>query len=135
MSLRALRAVARTFLEAGLPLMIMASPVKGFLPGRSLVAGFFTALSLSRPGITNSPGPREPSCFLITSPRDSKTREMLFLSSSVSSASSAITCDLVNRLVAIVFLLKGEQKSLPAGALGGGREARCTSNADLAPLT
>src|SRR5262245_47076652 len=100
-SLSALKAEARIFFEAGLPLMVMGCFVKGLMPGRSFVAGFFIALSLRRPGITNSPGPRESSCFLMISVSSSNTLLMLFLSSSVSSASSDTTCDLVNLLPAI----------------------------------
>ena len=70
------------------------------MPGRSFVAGFLMARSLSRPGITNSPfGLR--SSFLMSSVRPSKTRPTLFLSSSVYSAISAMTCAFVKRFADI----------------------------------
>jgi hypothetical protein len=47
-SLSALIGIALTFLLAGLAAIVMGSLVKGLIPSRSLVAGFFTALSLSR---------------------------------------------------------------------------------------
>ena len=40
-----------------LALIIIASPVKGFLPMRDLVAGLTTRFNLSKPGMVNTPGP------------------------------------------------------------------------------
>ena len=43
-----------TVFRAGLALIMISWPVKGFLPRRALVAGFFTTLTFMSPGIENS---------------------------------------------------------------------------------
>ena len=54
-SLIALMGRARTDLLAGLALKTIGSPVKGFLPSRSLVAGFFTTRNFAKPGTVKMP--------------------------------------------------------------------------------
>jgi hypothetical protein len=54
MSFRPFSAVTLTVFRAGLALIMISSPVKGFLPRRALVAGFLTTLTFIRPGIENS---------------------------------------------------------------------------------
>ena len=49
MPLRAFSGSARTFFEAGFALKTIFSPVNGFVPSRSLVAGFLMTFSLSSP--------------------------------------------------------------------------------------
>ena len=55
MSLRLFNGRMRTALLAGFALIMMSSPVKGFLPGRAFVAGFFFTTILQIPGIVNDP--------------------------------------------------------------------------------
>src|SRR5208283_1867805 len=55
---RFFRGSARTFLLAGFALNVIFSPVNGFTPSRALVAGRFTTLSFSSPGMVNRPLPR-----------------------------------------------------------------------------
>ena len=59
--------MALTALRAGLALMMVGSLVNGLMPGRALVAGLLTILSLSRPGTTKMPGPFLPRSLAISS--------------------------------------------------------------------
>src|SRR5215831_18797279 len=71
MALSGLSAAMRTFLLAGLALNIIFSPVKGLIPSRALVAGFFTTLNLHNPGKVKRPLPFR--LFLMTPFSDSNT--------------------------------------------------------------
>src|SRR5262249_45496609 len=67
-SLRALRARARTMVRLGLAGISMAAPVLGLRPMRALVAGFSTRMTLSSPGMAaTTPGPFLPICDLMKS--------------------------------------------------------------------
>jgi hypothetical protein len=88
-----LTGTTRTTFLAGLALIVIGSPVNGFLPGFALVAGFRTTLSFSRPGMTNWPGPFLPSSLPISSPSAAKTPAICFLPRPVFSARAArISC-------------------------------------------
>src|SRR5277367_2229749 len=83
----------RTFLLAGLALNVIFSPLKGLMPSRALVAGFFTTFILSKPGMVNRPWLRR--LFLIDAERESNTAPTCFLDSSVSFEIVARISDLV----------------------------------------
>jgi len=85
-SLKALRALARTVLEAGFAENIIFSPVKGLVPSRALVAGLLRIFNLRRPGRVKTPGPFLPSCSTMIVWRESRTETTCFLESSVCSA-------------------------------------------------
>ena len=91
-SLNALRALARTVLEAGFAENIIFSPVKGLVPSRALVAGLLRIFSLRRPGRVKTPGPFLPSCSTMMVWRESRTATTCFLESSVCSAMVLRTC-------------------------------------------
>src|SRR5438067_1435374 len=55
MSLIAFTGLARTLLLAGLAAMVIGSLVNGLMPGRCLVAGFFTTTNFANPGRMNAP--------------------------------------------------------------------------------
>src|SRR5882724_2991301 len=113
--------------------MVIGSLVKGLMPARSFVAGFFTTRSLTSPGTTNSPGPRAESCLRMSSCSDSKQRPTLFLSRSEAFAISATTCAFVSLFPAMrppslrfpesfaVFVGLG---LIPTGTIPAGRQTR-----------
>ena len=49
-ALRLFKGSTRTFLLAGLALNVIFSPVKGLMPSRAFVAGFFTTFSFMQAG-------------------------------------------------------------------------------------
>ena len=51
----ALTGRALTIFRAGLALYIIGSPLKGFVPARALVAGFFMTTNLANPGNRKTP--------------------------------------------------------------------------------
>src|SRR3569833_1459240 len=71
MALRLFKGSTRTFLLAGFALNVIFSPVKGLMPSRALVAGFFTTFNFISPGLVNKPLPRR--LFLITPLSESNT--------------------------------------------------------------
>src|SRR5882672_690215 len=73
MAFRLFKGSTRTFLLAGLALNVIFSPVKGLMPSRAFVAGFFTTFNFISPGNVNRPLPRK--LFLITPPNESNTEE------------------------------------------------------------
>src|SRR5271163_1897026 len=83
----------RTFLLAGFALNIIFSPLKGLMPSRALVAGFFTTFIFRRPGKVNRPWLRR--LFLIEAESESNTAPTCFLESSVSFEMLARISDLV----------------------------------------
>src|SRR5690348_8122482 len=74
--------ITRTFLLAGLALNIIFSPVKGLIPSRAFVAGFFTTFIFSRPGMVKRPLLFR--LFLITPLSESKTPPICLRDSPVS---------------------------------------------------
>ena len=74
-------------------LNIIFSPLKGLMPSRALVAGFFTTFIFSSPGIVNTPWPRK--LFLIAPESESNTAPTCFFESSVSFEIVARISDLV----------------------------------------
>src|SRR5207344_1368603 len=54
-SLAALTGRALTILRAGFALKVIASPVKGLVPWRALVAGFLMTTNFAKPGTRNTP--------------------------------------------------------------------------------
>jgi len=86
--------------RAGLALIMISSPVKGLMPLRALVAGFFTTLIFMRPGTVNTPGPRL-SSRLIIADRASNTAPTSFLVRPVCSEMKLKTSDLVAGLPAL----------------------------------
>src|SRR3990172_1293686 len=87
-----------TTLRAGLALNVVGSPVNGFVPWRSLVAGLCCTTTLQTPWIVNDFGPRLLSAFLIWSARASNTLEMSRLLRPVASAMLENTSVLVGGL-------------------------------------
>src|SRR5688572_11123980 len=106
-ALRAFSGSARTFLEAGFALNVIFSFVKGLMPSRAFVAGFFTTFSLSKPGSVNRPPPRR--LFLIWPFSDSNTATTCLRDSSVSLVIWATISDFVGAppFFAITRLLVG----------------------------
>src|SRR5205823_4376419 len=58
--------------RAGLALNITSCLVKGLIPMRALVAGFWITVIFIKPGTTNMPGPFLPILFLIWPESDSR---------------------------------------------------------------
>src|SRR5690349_19547321 len=81
-ALRLFRGSTRTFLEAGFALKSIFPLVKGLMPSRAFVAGFFTTFILSRPGSVNRPPLRR--LFLIWLLSDSNTAATCLRDSSAS---------------------------------------------------
>src|SRR5277367_2116959 len=92
-SLSVFSAAMRTFLLAGFALNIIFSPLKGLMPSRALVAGFFTTFIFRRPGKVNRPWLRR--LFFIVAESESNTAPTCFLESSVSFEMVARISDLV----------------------------------------
>src|SRR5688500_1222101 len=92
-ALRLFRGSTRTFLEAGFALNTIFSFVKGLMPSRAFVAGFFTTFILRRPGSVNRPGPRR--LFLMMPLSDSNTAATCLRDSSLSLQIVATISDFV----------------------------------------
>ena len=84
-------------------LIMMSSPVKGFRPGRALVAGFFFTVIFAIPGSVKAP------CFLRLRPtaslNSSNTADTSFLLRSVASAICVYSSLLVGGLVEVSLVL------------------------------
>src|SRR5262245_58409797 len=98
MSFSFLSAVARILRDAGLAGNMRSSPVKGSLRLPALRAGTWRSFSLSRSGITNSPGPFLPSSRLMSSLRPAKMPATSFFDRPVFSDRVPVTVDLLNFL-------------------------------------
>src|SRR3954468_11273438 len=83
MSLRAFKGRTLMTLRAGLALNMTSSLVKGLIPLRALVAGFWITVIFIRPGTANTPEPFLPTADPISCDRASNTDTTCLRDSSV----------------------------------------------------